>query len=570
MNGMPPFELHRRAFYGDLLRVHALLDLVLDPDGVDPLGYTPLMYAAASPNASVDMLRLLVEHGADVNFEVRDGIVTTSVLQVAIDGGDIAKLCYLIERGANIRFCTASGYDALIRAVHSDAPDLLGLFRFLLSQGVALNGITTYNESAVRILSRVGRFDAVKFLLDAGADASRLEWTPLMYAVAIGSLDDVKAVLRRAPKLEERDSWSRTPWLLSIQTGDIEKAKALLDAGADRSTVGRCGIPALLHAVESGGAGMLQWLLSIGIPVEQTDEAGTSALIAAIEKSAVDLVGILIRAGCDVIRQQYGQGVLTRAQDAQIVRLLLDAGADPVDLSHSGKRSLLGFPPNSHYFLMDCDTDQFRSAPTRRFGAANPEAMAEPFWTAMIACGLSAAEAAQLFKFRPEVGTIWCAQRFGQSVTNLEDGRIVLIGGEHEDYYDEDFCIYNDVFIHEPGGSVRILGYPKEIFAPTDFHTATQIGEFIYVVGGLGYPESRRIGETPVYEFSLRDFGMRRLVTTGDAPGWIYKHRAHAAASAEIRVESGVFIGSREGRGGEHINEHSFVLNVTKLVWRRT
>lgn len=565
---MVPFELHRRAFYGDLPRVKELVTQVLGINAVDPLGYTPLMYASSSPNAPVDMLQLLVEHGADVHQEVRDGAVTTNVVQTAIDGGDISKLSFLIERGADIRFCTGSGYDALIRAVYSHTSDLLALLRFLLSHGVALNGITIYNESAVRILSRIGRFDAVRFLLDAGADASRLEWTPLMYAVAIGSLDDVKAALRRAPNLEERDSWSRTPWLIAIQTSDVDKTKALLDAGIDRSAVGRCGRPALLHAIESGGAGMVAWLLSIGIPTEQTDEAGTSALIAAVEKDDPDLVRTLIRGGADITRQQYGASVLSRASHAAIVRLLLEAGADPGDLSFSATRSLLGLPPHSHYFLLDSDSNDFRRAPTRRFGSANPETLDEPFWKAMIASGLSAAEAGALFDFRPEGGPIWCAQRFGQSLTTLNDGRIVQIGGEHEDFYDEDFCIYNDVFIHEPGGSVTILGYPEEVFAPTDFHTATLIGEFIYVIGGLGYPEARRIGETPVYALHVRDFSMRRLAVTGEAPGWIYKHRAETNGAA-ITVTGGIVVGGSGGMGTERPNENVFVLDVSQLTWHR-
>lgn len=36
-----------------------------------------------------------------------------------------------------------------------------------------------------------------------------------------------------------------------------------------------------------------------------------------------------------------------------------------------------------------------------------------------------------------------CFQRFGSTVTVLPDGRLVHIGGEHEDEYDPDFCIYN-------------------------------------------------------------------------------------------------------------------------------
>ena len=39
--------------------------------------------------------------------------------------------------------------------------------------------------------------------------------------------------------------------------------------------------------------------------------------------------------------------------------------------------------------------------------------------------------------------TIWCFERAGATLTQLPDGREVRIGGEHEDFYDPDFCIYN-------------------------------------------------------------------------------------------------------------------------------
>ena len=74
-----------------------------------------------------------------------------------------------------------------------------------------------------------------------------------------------------------------------------------------------------------------------------------------------------------------------------------------------------------------------------------------------------------------DAGPVWCAQRFGQTVTLLPDGRAVQIAGEHEDHYDPDFTIYNDVFVHEPDGTIRIFGYPEAVFPPTDFHTATLV-----------------------------------------------------------------------------------------------
>jgi hypothetical protein len=59
--------------------------------------------------------------------------------------------------------------------------------------------------------------------------------------------------------------------------------------------------------------------------------------------------------------------------------------------------------------------------------------------------------------------------------------------GEHEDHYDPDFFIHNDVVVRTPDGEVAIYGYPTEVFLPTDFHTATLLPASIVLIGSLGY-----------------------------------------------------------------------------------
>ncbi len=41
----------------------------------------------------------------------------------------------------------------------------------------------------------------------------------------------------------------------------------------------------------------------------------------------------------------------------------------------------------------------------------------------------------------PPSTPIWPADRFGQSITELPDGRKVLVAGEHEDHYDADVFV---------------------------------------------------------------------------------------------------------------------------------
>lgn len=99
-------------------------------------------------------------------------------LRKALGEGDPQKVKSLIEGGADIHYERANNYDALIDAVHgrdvARDPRLLDLLSLLVSQGVHLSGVSKHGESGVRVLSRIGRFDGVRLLLDAGADRAQL------------------------------------------------------------------------------------------------------------------------------------------------------------------------------------------------------------------------------------------------------------------------------------------------------------------------------------------------------------------------------------------------------------
>jgi hypothetical protein len=120
--------------------------------------------------------------------------------------------------------------------------------------------------------------------------------------------------------------------------------------------------------------------------------------------------------------------------------------------------------------------------------------MTNPVWAWFIENGLGAYAANKTFGGPPsnEAGPCWCSARYGQTETKLSDGRIIKIGGEHEDYYDPDFYIYNDVIVYDGDRNVEILGYPEEVFPPTDFHTANLVEGRIIIIGSLSYPDRER------------------------------------------------------------------------------
>jgi ankyrin repeat protein len=91
------------SFLGDANAVKIMLDHGAPVNNVDPLGRTPLMYAAASDLLDLDVVKLLVERGADVNAKdahKQGGDTGLTVLDIAKLHGDTPVVQFLIKAGA--------------------------------------------------------------------------------------------------------------------------------------------------------------------------------------------------------------------------------------------------------------------------------------------------------------------------------------------------------------------------------------------------------------------------------------------------------------------------------------
>lgn len=245
-----------------------------------------------------------------------------------------------------------------------------------------------------------------------------------------------------------------------------------------------------------------------------------------------------------------------------------------------------------------------------RYGESNPERMELAYWKFMVRRGwrawdarrqfdaagrayvealeqvelpgpnelvaLNEAEQEALFATVPHYsygGAVWCFHRFGMSLTYLPDGRNIYIAGEHEDYYDPDFHIYNDVIVVHPNLEIEIYGYPRHLFRPTDFHSATLVNhevnhEHIYIIGNVGYHGTREPGVTPVYRLDCRDYQIESVATGGANPGWISRHQAeYDAARHAIKVTGGQSFVRWKGKRQFRKNRTVYWLDLTTHQW---
>jgi len=572
-------DLHQAARLGDTAAVRALLDSGTAVDVRDGQQYTPLLYAAGSPRAGIELLQLLVQAGADANATSRSEInlggqthvLVKSVLSEALAAGQAAKIEYLLDAGADLHYEHPHGYEAMLHLLHGRDirrdEELLPAARLLLARGAAPNPESTYGESPLRQAVLAGRFDLVQLLLEAGVAPQAAGWSDFVLILLFGTAAELRSHLSAAADLNLTDQLGLTPFHLAVLLGDVEKGALLAEAGADwsRPTDHGKSVPAL--AVEADRPEMLAWLLSQGVDPEMRDDLYRQNLVQiAITSGSPGCLEVLLAAGASPRPvNDYGQKAIEEAHDLASVRLLLEAGEDLQDAPLGMRHAFLGLDDSGVLGISHAD---YEAGKRRRYGRRNPEQIAEPFWQAMVRTRLSAWAARAAFDDRPQGvdKPVWCNQRFGQTITALEDGRFVEIGGEHEDWYDVDFCIYNEVIVYTEGAPPVIFGYPSPVFPPTDFHTATLVGGFIYIIGNLGYLEARKAGETPVYRLETSTWRIERLDTTGSNPGWISRHEAILVDEQAILVGGGK-MWTVDNRYVEQPGD--FVLNLDRLTWRR-
>ncbi|NEU84160.1 ankyrin repeat domain-containing protein [Nostoc sp. UIC 10630] len=568
-------KIHIYVQQGDIAGVARKIANGIDIECLDEYSQqTPLMCAVSSANAGIDMIRLLLEHGANVNAVEQES--QNTVLGLAVQSGNLDKIQLILDAGADINYQSPDGYDILIHAMHGRDilrdENLISTLNLLISRGAVVNGMSSYGESAIKVAAHIGRFDAVKLLLNAGANPEQLGWTELMHAIVFGSLEQVLLLLEQGADQDVRDCWHRTPWLLSIQMGELPKAKLLLAGGANHNDVGNCGKTPLMYAIENNRLEVLQWLIAERFDIEATDDFSNTALIIAAEHGATDCVKILLEAGANPSRiNNCDDKAIKMATNKEIVRMLIAVGEDVSDINDDMRRSLTGID-NSKFSLSELSPEQYFAGKHPRFGKTNPELMNIPFWQAMICDGRSAYTGKNIFNDIENCqDKVWCYDRFGRTITQLSDGRIVEIAGEHEDYYDPDFCIYNDVVVYQSDGNFQIFGYPQDVFPPTDFHSATLVGEYIYIIGSLGYSGTRIYHETPVYRLHIHTFVIEKIETTGDKPGWISKHKAYHQKPAKIHITGGKICVVRNEKVEDYIdNSVDYVLDLINLNWSRT
>jgi uncharacterized protein len=289
-----------------------------DVHGGSKSGFTPLMFAAQQ--GDVDSIRVLLRAGAKVD-DRQEGAPTALVIASAMVHVDAVNL--LLDNGANPNATDWRGYNPLLLVVRdshygldlANKDRIVTIVKSLLKHGadpnfrlkqpkaITTNEVSLDGATPVLLAAEVNNTEAVKVLLDAGADpriTTEQGMTPLIMASG-GGTD-----IQRARPPEERAQ-------------AIDTVKLLVERGVDINAVGQYGWTALHQASYQGLTDVIEFLVSKGANINEMDAFGQTPLSISLAVLVQDIGARRLQ--------------IPRRYRKEVAETLLKLGATPLDKS---------------------------------------------------------------------------------------------------------------------------------------------------------------------------------------------------------------------------------------------
>jgi uncharacterized protein len=196
--------------------------------GLQEIAAAELVEAVRRGDAAA--VRAQIARGADVNAAEADG---TTALHWAAHRSDADTARLLIDAGANVRALNRYGVPPLwLAAVNGHA----GIIGMLLKAGADPNTAVGEGETALMTASRTGIVEAAQALIAHGADVnareSRRRQTALMWAAAEGHAGVIGVLAAAGADVKAQSSSGFTALLFAAREGHIAAVTALLAVGS--------------------------------------------------------------------------------------------------------------------------------------------------------------------------------------------------------------------------------------------------------------------------------------------------------------------------------------------------
>jgi quinoprotein dehydrogenase-associated probable ABC transporter substrate-binding protein len=275
--GVPLVQCSKCVVQGDLPQ-HGIYTIPLQESAGQRTGPAPPI--AADQLVTQERVENWLADGADVDSELANAVLAS----------DIARIRFLLTKGADLNKRDNQGYTALQSAARqrkaSLIPDLIALKAD--PNATDADGYTALHHAVLRNTP-----DTVKALLQSGADGNLRTangYTPLAMAILEDHYKSATALIENGVAVNETVGDAKmTPLMLA---SGKEGNKLHLGAGKQRIEKWNPKDPGILDIARA--------LIDKGANVNAVSETGVTALILAASHNNAPIVGLLTQAGADV------------------------------------------------------------------------------------------------------------------------------------------------------------------------------------------------------------------------------------------------------------------------------
>lgn len=147
----------------------------------------------------------------------------------------------------------------------------------------------------------------------AAAQTGGYDGEMFVKAIKEGNGNEALKLLQDKPILANaRNLEGNTALIAAIENRDSEWTPYLLNKGADPNLATSEGETPLMAAARVGFRDAAEWLIGLGVKVNAANRAGETALILAVQRRQVPIVRLLIDAGADPDRTDSVAGYSAR------------------------------------------------------------------------------------------------------------------------------------------------------------------------------------------------------------------------------------------------------------------
>ena len=261
-----------------------------------PPSGTPLHYAA---HYGLDAMvkYLVIEHAQDVN--ARGLYKKSTPLHLASARGHVTVVRVLLEHDADV---TAQNEDGSTPLHLASRWGRVKVVRVLLKHGADPTAQDNNRLTPLHQASSRGHVDSARILLELGVDATAQDkngWTPLHWASYEGHVGVTRVLLKHGVDATVEDKNGRTPLHRASFEGHLGITCVLLEHGVDTTSQDKDGRTLLHRASFAGHVKVVRKLLEHGMDATVQDKNGWTPLHHASRGGHLEVVCVLLEHGAD-------------------------------------------------------------------------------------------------------------------------------------------------------------------------------------------------------------------------------------------------------------------------------